>query len=587
MPYRLLVIASLLVATRAEAQPDTECACNVTSAACDVGCACDEECAVDWSQDECAQPGADCLPEAPDVDDATLATSEDAAATPDPVAWDVTAAVACPGGSHLDGDHCVLDEITGGCATSTPGAFGALFAVGLVAARRRRWLLAVAIASCSANVAGWDDLVDTGDPSAIDVYAADLGDGDGAQFLLAHQPLEAGALQPTAQFSLAPSGDTPIFRVSAATGDRLVTTDEPGAELLGWATPDGADLVELQRDGGYIYETDPDAIAARVADGYRITSTVARVSPPGLADPEPPQVSAAIIEPCHVTNRSAFELLYASPGADESERFLLGCPGEVAIGEKGETGPHSRMANAADQAAGGRTAFVLDRNGDKLRQLLLRANGLERTIAYLKHKLAIGYDYIAIDEITSAADWADGTTLNRRLRQLVLRMPIHTIVPYLSIDLMQYPPGASELRARRLLLRAFKLRARALALEIYMHTGQVEDREAPAVFRAAADRLALAVSGLAHAGGINLHAISVIGTSMHSTYPQYRYLDEPAHDLDAITREVNAIRHGSARLRQQHGLGYYFVGKSDMAPPGAYSYDALIQRMRLEALRFR
>ena len=573
MLRRSLVLASLLVASAARADD------------------------YDLTTDECAQPGAACQPTAPDPDDAALAQSEMAAATPEPVAWDIVDAVSCPTGAHLDGDHCVLDAISGGCATSTPGALVAVLGIGLVIARRRRWLVAIAIASCSTTGAGWDDLVDSGDPAAIDVYAADLGDGDGAQFLLPNQPLAPGALQPTAQFSLARSGDTPILRVPSATGDRLVTSDEPGAQLLGWATPDGAELVELQRDAGYRYETDPAAIAALVADGYAITNQVATVAPPGLADPEvadapsalaPPAVPAPCTASIHSATHSGFTLLYASPGADEAERFLIGCPGEVAIGEKGESGPVGRMRNAADRAAGGRTAFVLDRNGDKLRELLLRPNGLERTIAYLKHKLAIGYDYIVIDEITSAADWADGTTLNRRLRALMLRMPIRTIVPYISIDLTQYPPGLGELRARRLLLRAFKLRARAIALEVYLHTGQVEAGAAPGVFRTAADRLALAVAGLPHAGGINLRAITTIGTSMHSMYPQYRYLDQPAHDLDALTREVSAIRHGSARLRQQHGLGYYFVGKSDMAPSGgAYSYDALIKRMRLEALRFK
>ena len=112
---------------------------------------------------------------------------------------------------------------------------------------------------------------------------------------------------------------------------------------------------------------------------------------------------------------------------------------------------------------------------------------------------------------------------------------------------------------------------------------------APGVFRLAADRLALSVRGLRRAGGINLRAISVIGTSMHSVLAQYRYLDQPAHDLASIRRQVNAIRHGSKRLRQQNGLGYYFVNRSDMKPlPGApYSYDALIRRMRLQTLRFR
>jgi hypothetical protein len=219
----------------------------------------------------------------------------------------------------------------------------------------------------------------------------------------------------------------------------------------------------------------------------------------------------------------------------------------------------------------------------------MRTNGVERTRQYLKHKMELGYDYIVIDEVTAASDFRDGTTLNRRLRRLLARMPTRTIIPYISIDLTQQPGGFQALQERKLLLRAFKLRARALALEIYLHTPEVMAGAAPGVFRLAADRLALSVSGLKRAGGINLRAISVIGTSMHSVFAQYRYLDQPAHDLASIRRQVNAIRHGSKRLRQQNGLGYYFVNRSDMKPlAGApYSYDALIRRMRLQALRFR
>src|SRR5262249_11532096 len=110
---------------------------------------------------------------------------------------------------------------------------------------------------------------------------------------------------------------------------------------------------------------------------------------------------------------------------------------------------------------------------------------------------------------------------------------------------------------------------------------------APSAFRIAADRLALSVSGMKHGGGINQRAITTIGTSMHSSFPQYRYLDQAGHDLESIKKQVNALRHGSARLRQQHGVGYYFVGKSDMAPPSAYTYDALIGRMHTQALRFK
>lgn len=122
-----------------------------------------------------------------------------------------------------------------------------------------------------------------------------------------------------------------------------------------------------------------------------------------------------------------------------------------------------------------------------------------------------------------------------------------------------------------------------IALEVYQHTAAVMAGQAPAVERRAADRLALASA----VKDINRRAITVIGTSMHSTYPQYRYLDQPSHDLLSIKRQVNAIRHGSRRLRSQRGIGYYFVNKSDMAPPAAYTYDRLIKVMRLQGLRFR
>jgi hypothetical protein len=327
-----------------------------------------------------------------------------------------------------------------------------------------------------------------------------------------------------------------------------------------------------------------------------VTGTVGYVWPPGIGEAPPveddsePVGVAAAPAPCHVTKHSSLQLLYASPGAEESLRFLIGCPGEVVIGEKRESGPVGAMKSAAAKAAGGRTAFVLDRHGDKLRELLLRSNGVERTAAYLRKKMQQGYDYIVIDEITTASDFRDGATLNRRLRKLLLRMPARTIIPYISIDLVQQANGFAALRGRRLLMRAFKKRARALALEVYLHTPQVKAGAAPATFRRAADRLALAVKGLKDTGGINGRAISVIGTSIHAgsaNLPQYMYLDQPSYDLRSLSRQVNAIRHGSKRLRQQQGVGWYFVFKSDMKPRGVYSYDALIRRMRLLGLRFK
>lgn len=549
--------------------------------------------AFDPTVDECAAPDAGCVPEV-DVDDATLAQQEVAAPTMiDPIVWEGSGAMLCPDGATVQDGACVAGGTVAaqpaGCNASGAGLVVIVAVAGLfVIARRRRLLLALAIAACAQDASyDWDSVVDDGALSGdyVDVFSADLPSG--AQFLLAHQPLATNAAQPVAAFALAMAPDAiAISKTTGACGDDLVTT--AGDALLGYAhaaAGDGtAELVELtSADGCHAYETEGDAITSLVADGYTITKSLGYVWPPGMTDPVAPDTEI-VAATCNADKHSPVELLYASPGATETLRFLIGCPGEVVVGEKRESGPVGAMKSATAHARGGRSGFVLDRNGDKLRDLLNRSNGVERTAAYLRHKLAIGYDYIVIDEITSAHDFADGQALNHKIRALLLRMPVRTVIPYISIDLTQEAIGAVAMKNRRYLLRAFRNRARVLALEVYQHTASVIGGHAPSILRLASDRLALAVGGLAP--GINQRAITTLGTSMHSTFAQYRYLDQPSHDLDAITRQVNAIRHGSKRLRQQRGIGWYFVDKSDMAPPSAYSYDALIKRMRIQALRF-
>jgi uncharacterized protein (TIGR03382 family) len=596
-----IVAVALLWSSVAFADPDDDgaaCTCDVTPAACDAGCACDTECDVDWSVDECTAPGAGCQTELADtaLDAAELATPDDTV-----VDWPVVP-VTCPDGAALVAGSCIASAASpdaGGCnATGEPALIAGAVILGVFLLRRRRALLALAIASSCAVDAGttWDDAVDAG-PSGgdyLNVMSAELGD-DSVQYLLAGQALDPGAQQPVAQFSLArTTGGTPIYRSNATScGDRL---DTSGDELLGWASSEPGDataeLVELTAPNGCsIYETDAEAIADLEAGGYAVTRTLGHVWPPGWNEPAAPDDASDDVgtqaATCSVDKRSAMILMYASPGSVETLRFLLGCPGEVAVGEKAENGPRSSMRTADAHALGGRTAFVLGDHGNKLRALLDRPNGVERTAAYFRHKLALGYDYIVIDEITTAGDWADGGSLNQKFRKLLLRVPPRTVMGYVSIDLLQYPGGQAYLTRRRLLMRALKLRGRALALEVYLHTGQAMAGEAPSAFRLAANRLSRSVHGLARTVGINTRAITTIGTSMHSTFAQYRYLDQPAHDLESITRQVNALRHASWRTRQQHGVGYYFVDKSDMAPISHYSYDALIRRMRTQALRFR
>jgi hypothetical protein len=599
-----IAIVILLLGSTAYAEDDAPepCACDVTAAACDAACACDLECENDWSKDECAEPGAGCLPE---MTDAQLDAAELEAEEIEPIEWRI-GDVQCPEGSTNTDGVCAPAslDVTGGCDAG--GATGLIVVLAILVLARRRRLWPVIIIACSVDGATWDSAVDdgpTGDAETYrDVFAADLGDGDGAQYLLANQPLVAGAQEPVAEFALAATkGGVPILRVTSRCGDRLQSGGD--GELLGWARSDAGDgtaaLVELVApDGCFAYETDDEAITTRLSEGYAVTQTLGYVWPPGLGDeplaevPDDDVDTLAAPAPCTLKKRAAAVLLYASPGKVETLRFLKDCPGEVIIGEKREPGPVGAMKSAAAKAAGGRTAFVVDRNGEKLRTLLNRPNGTERTAAYFRKKLKSGYDYIVIDEITAHPEFADGAGTNRRLRKLLQRLPRNTILPYISIDLTQQPAGFSAMKARRLLLRALKVRGRALALEVYLKTPSVIAGAAPANYRRAADRLALAVAGLKHGRGINRKAISVIGASVHggsAELVQYRYLDQPSRDLTSIKKQVNAIRHGSRRLRSQKGLGYYFVFRADLMPfsTAPYSYDALIRRMRTQALRFK
>src|SRR5205823_1331831 len=151
-----------------------------------------------------------------------------------PIEWATAAAqVACADGSHVENGACVADslavaDVSGGCsAGKLPGLLiaGAVIAL-VIVTRRRRALLVIAIGACTLSGGTWDDAVDdgpTGDIEHLDVFSADLGDGDGVQYLLANQQLVDGAQEPVAQFALARHAEgIAIARVPGACGDRLV-----------------------------------------------------------------------------------------------------------------------------------------------------------------------------------------------------------------------------------------------------------------------------------------------------------------------------------------------------------------------------
>jgi len=292
--------------------------------------------------------------------------------------------------------------------------------------------------------------------------------------------------------------------------------------------------------------------------------------------------------PCHLGSNPPLVLYYSSLGASADESLVAGCPGEVVIGEKRRV-PPSTLRSPAFHAAGGRVGYVYSDNGREIRDLL-ETQGVGGAVADVKAKLAAGYDYVVIDEITADVNWADGATVNRRFRKMLGRLPRGKVIAYISLDLTMEAGGAEAMRHRRLLLRALRQRGRALALEVYLHTGQAMLGESHDLFERAADRLANAVQGLHDCSNINAHAISVIGMSIHSSpFPQYHYLDEPAHDFSSVRRQIHALRHGSARLEKQRGVGFYFVGSSDLDPlHGApYRFDDVVSLMHHQSEHWR
>ncbi len=299
--------------------------------------------------------------------------------------------------------------------------------------------------------------------------------------------------------------------------------------------------------------------------------------------------ASALPTPCSLPANPPLILLYASLGGDTNYEMLKGCPGEVVVGEKGGGPPGSPMRTVAAHKAGGRTAYVMANFGLEIRNMLKQPGGTQKTADFINKKLDQGFDYVVIDEITAHDDWKDGSTVNRRFREMLLKVPSRKVIAYVSLDLTMRAGGGEKLRARKYLMRALKRRARVIALEVYLHTREAMNGAAPRAFRIASDRLAKSVKGLSGASGINRRAITVLGVSMHSTYPQYRYLDQPRNDLRSVRKQARAIQYGTKRLRSQKGIGFYFVNRSDLQPfsYAPYDYDDLVKRMASDARRWR
>ncbi len=289
--------------------------------------------------------------------------------------------------------------------------------------------------------------------------------------------------------------------------------------------------------------------------------------------------------PCALGSDAPLVLLYASVGGDDNLRFLHDdCSAEVVVGEKREAGPRSAMKHPEARALGGRSGYIMDLHGTRIRDALRRTDGVARTAAELEAILDNGYDYIIIDEITTAADWVDGALVNRRFRRLLEVLPPRKVIAYVSLDLTMSPSGDTAMAARRQLLYALMQHGRAIALEVYLHTGQVIAGQAPDLLRRAAIRLRHATLGLPDGGHVNRRAITVLGLSIHEPAP-YNYLDRPHDDLRAVRIQARAVRDFGALLQEQRGLGYYYVTHSDIVPYASapYDFDRLVDVVTEEA----
>ncbi len=396
-------------------------------------------------------------------------------------------------------------------------------------------------------------------------------------------------------------------RLAVWTGGALVFWMASGCGETSREAADGAPSADARTVDGGAAASDADRgdDAARAADAGAMVpadgATTSDAAPAADAAPEPdaapasdaaPEPDAAPAAdggpappPCELGPDAPLVLLYASVGGDDNLRFLHDdCAAEVVVGEKRAAGPRSVMKRPAARAMGGRTGFVSDLFGRRIAEALRREDGVQRTAAEFRAILDAGYDYIIIDEITAAADWADGALVNQRFRRLLEVLPPRKVIAYVSLDLTMAADGGARMNDRRQLLYALLQRGRAIALEVYLHTGQVRAGQAPDALRRAAVRLRNAVLDLPGGGHVNRRAITVLGLSMHEPSP-YDYLDDPRHDLAAVRTQARTLRTFGALLPEQRGIGYYFVSHSDIVPAAGapYDFDDLIDVIAEEA----
>ena len=381
-----------------------------------------------------------------------------------------------------------------------------------------------------------------------------------------------------------------------ACGDRLVASERAAdGELLGYvaAQPAGgtAALTELVApDGcGAIYETDADAIALWVADGWAPGAVVGYVWPPGWGDApaaDDGAVATDAVKSCALGRNPALFLFYTGIDRASDSACSAAAPAR---------------SSSARSTWIGRTAA---RRGERARRrrphrahLRRQRQAVPRAVAAAQRRRAHRRVHPPAPEgrlrLCRRRRGHHRSELGRRrdgqpplppapvAHSAAHAHPVHLDRPD---DVSGRRAGAA--RAPLAPPRVQAARARAGARGVPAHRrghGRRGASDLPRRRRSHRRRGARHARRRRHqrardhdARPVDAHALPAV------QLPRRR-----APRSSAIARQATAVRHASSRTRAQHGLGFYFIGRSDITPSRRYRVADVVAGIHQAMLRFR
>lgn len=262
---------------------------------------------------------------------------------------------------------------------------------------------------------------------------------------------------------------------------------------------------------------------------------------------------------------------------DPSETFFDAIAGQAeevivtrAVSPTCGSGPFARW-----RARGDRFRWAYKLPGSEAHDLLA-SDGF---VDFVKMRIDQGWDYVAIDEIhanpNGAVDWTNGTDTSNDLvagiEELASLGYDRRVMPYFAGSTVSNPDRSVQVSD---ILDATRDHARIGMLELYRFTsGGHSVEQHRAYFHDKARNLEMA------APGINDNLIVVLGVRNDDQPAEYRYLDDPAGDLDSLERQFAALHQENSLTRRHPGVGAYTWGATRHRP-GHYTVYELAARFR-------